>query len=802
MSAIAGLVRFLLRSQPLRATALLIFLTAALVVGLTVTLQILQISPEALAAAATADAEYAMPLAGEIPLGSSGADADTRVVQSVKATGASTVEIGYQVSRAPVDSSGIKVNLVEMDWSAPIFADKYSIVDGRLPARPGEVAVSAVIGAEAPIGSQLSLMSGGLDLEVVGIVRDETSRDSALGLLWPGSWNSLESLGAAADRFELVAARTVFWSGAEPLAVADAVSAALAADVDARLITTDELMGALLNRAEILRSEPAGLVELSLAVLVGPAVSAFFGTWLAGRFVRRIRATLLTIGVYRTRFAGLSAIAIAGLGAALLGSLLGLAAVLTAQPFLDSRSNNATSTPEQPALTILQVCGASAVGLGLGLLSLREPMRARAATSARTRTLTAATASVGLAFIAFFLGTILAATTEVDQLILATMCFGLSVVFLGPLVILWASRWSTTSLASLLGLRRLASETGATSRATVALSALLLVSFTSMTLYASSYDTINAQTESRVPVGQLWFEAQLPPEDAQSIRDEIEDLLGVSDPVEFQYADAASTLQDGATLIVSTSSDLERLIGVELSPGQESLLEGGGTLRTKEPADGDVTYQVSASGSSFVLPSMLISGLDPSYLRLDGFILASTASENSVTGVRSVAAYTDPTATQLENSTRAAQELRFESEWLEAHQAPDVITQPLRLTLIASLVVLLGGLVIGYYAASSSRALRPRLAALRAIGLSRSWLTQTLAVQVGVLITTALVMASIGAVAATALMTLRGSFAFDVSVPWLTLTLETLGLLALAVIATAASTHKLHASERLEQGSD
>jgi predicted lysophospholipase L1 biosynthesis ABC-type transport system permease subunit len=195
---------------------------------------------------------------------------------------------------------------------------------------------------------------------------------------------------------------------------------------------------------------------------------------------------------------------------------------------------------------------------------------------------------------------------------------------------------------------------------------------------------------------------------------------------------------------------------------------------------------------------MIAAELPASVKRIDGFILRKTAIDIGVESVRTVWVYADLTSEQMEKAGQAPRALGFDSEWLETHREPDAYSQPLALTILCLTIAALGGVILATYAAATTRSLRPRVAALLALGLPTTWLASVVAFEVGVIAITAVIGAAMAGVISASMAVALGAFTFDLHVPGFAVGGTIASILIIAALAMFWSGRRLSVTERFD----
>ena len=705
----------------------------------------------------------------------------------MREAGAADPRSGFEVGQVPIDGHpDVWMNLSEQDWAADPFPGRYVLIDGRLPTTPGEVAISHGL-VEALGRGPISLAGGGLYLTIVGVIRDDANRAAPLGLVAPGTWNST---GLTSGTFDMSATRLLYWSSEEPpLQVVKAIASVLN-DAGVQPLPMDELLMSVTDHRAFHAARLYS--ELGVLILLGPIAAGLIGGWSGSRFVRRIRDTLLKIGIPRTALAGATAIMGSALFASLVGVGIGLLAGVALRPLLDAFSNRWLGPIYGFDTFVPLVVGAMLVGSGLGMMNIVKRVSERPRAERRNFVPSFAQLLPAISLLLVFVGVFCAQHSDLNTRFLAPYIFGSAVVILAPLALGLARRVRTNSLPVTLAFRQLGTERRGASWVTVGLASLLMLSFSTLLVNYSVVATANEQTLSRVPEGQ----AQLTPPPSVSkdetfeLRDKISDYVGVADPVSLGFAAGRSESGDGPIMIVQTPRDVERLLGVTLQSSEIGAMEKGALLRFKEPSMISETVQLDAGGNVTV-PVVQITETVASNTIFGGLITQATADRLQMLTGHSMWVYADVSEEQLRLIAEAPSALGFDPRWLVTYEPPMMRTEPPVTLFMGFSAGLLASLLVAYYSSTTTRNLRPTLAALHAVGVRPKWLTTVSMAQLGVVILTAAVFAWLGAVIATLLSTQTWITSAQLHIPW-----ASVGLL-LATLVAGALISQLFAARRL-----
>jgi len=785
---------FFARAKPVRRAATLILVVVATVISLIMVVQSTQTSGEQSAMALVGNSDYSLRLPTPLVLGADQATSNDDVLAAMRDAGATSAHAGYFVGQVPVDGQPeLDPNLWELDWNSDPFPKRFTLRSGHLPIEPGDVAISTTLADNLPEGAKgISLAAGTFELRVVGVVSDDTQRDASFGLVAPGTWDSAAELEV--DRSGVAGAREFYWDDdTAPDLMVDVIVDTLKAS-DAAL-TVDETLPAVADRAGLEADKSRLYSELTVLLLLAPFAAALIGSFIGSRFVVRIRATLFQIGVSRTRLAGVVSIGGTAALASVAGIGVGIALGLAVRPILDNFSTKAlgpvygleTIAPSLVAVTI--------VGVSFGMLRLSggsiEPRRVRAGWIP----------SLGqvlptISIVLVIAGLICAQSSDLNIRFASAYLIGFAVVVLAPVGITLLALLRPSSPPVLLALRRVKAELKHSGWTAIAVASILMLSFSLSTIFYSAVESANAQAAAKVPPGQVHLTIPEATPDGEGLRVSFEEYADLGEPVEFARAEMSPELSDGAIIIVDGRQELERLLDISLSGSQAAAFESGSVLRPK-PSPGGVEA-FSTGAESFELPLVQVEGVDPSFARYGGFAIKSLVDDLGVATTQSTFAYLSVTSAQQLRVDAAPDALNFNPGWIREYQPPKLRSEPPEMILIAIVAGLVAGLLMAYFAASNTRALRPNLAALRSIGVRPIWLTSVVGVQIGAVLVVSVTFALLAALVASYSAFRLWMTSVQLHIPWLSISLLAAALLVMAASATLAAGKRLNAVERLE----
>lgn len=684
------------------------------------------------------------------PLGAETAPLEAQLHDAVKAGGGSNVSVDYLLfGLRPDDATKRDVALSEIGDLATA-ASQVRLESGREPVAVGESIVSAALTRDWPEGSTIELFGGALRLKVVGVFSDVFNTSSRRMIVPAGTWGSLSSLSAeAAEKLHQAASVSVRWSGTASI---DAVTSAIAESLS---LAPEELEqgGGLQTRTEVQAASQFSDAALTISLWAGPPVAGVLAGFIAGSFLRRTRRVMWTIGVpySRTRFAAFLTVTIAAARGALIGVLVGVGAGLASRPLIASLAGQPSGT--FPSVSSIVVGPVLAVGGSLAGFALVDSIRRRTDRVASPRVKAdraiyrnSLAVALGAAGVFVVTGEASRSTQTLGAVLISV---GIIVTVAGP-AIRALGRWSPRSFSARLAVRRLASEHRESTMTVVLIASLQAVGLVLITILNSSLAAANEETESFVPPDQI--RVSIPAGiDAGPIRADIEHYLGVSDPVATATFDGQIQERNGSTWIVRDSSDIERLIGHALTTDELTFARDGGYFLTG-PASGSTASMVHDDTVVASLPAMQLQGLDPSFKLIAGFLTEDAAAKSGLdTPSADTWTYVAVNQSQLKRATTVAASLSLDPTWVETYAAPETITASFRMILIAAMISALAGVVLLVSAGAQSRAMRPELSGLRAVGVSGRYLARVTFVRIGITIGLSLTLSAVAVTIAAAI---------------------------------------------------
>lgn len=847
----------LLRSRPLRQSSVALGVMATGLIALYLIQSAFTLSPAQVAqrdlgtATARLDLGTAAAVPGVPTLGDRAAAAALRAGATGVAVELTSIDIQPAVPRAPFTL------YLERPWKPAAYPDRFVLLSGRWPSRPGEVAVTAAVltslrGTEYSPGRDVPVLSGLGHLARVGVVQDRFADAGSRILAAPGTLNEL-NLPAIAQRYRALDLRaSVTWRSGDGRRVAAAVDSALGGTVVTQITSRrTELQE---RPRTFARKYPLGYRVPALALPFAGTLLVF-GIGLHG--LRRSTAAMRDTGVPKAVIATSISAAAAALAliASVLGTLAGLVLGVLARPILSAFAQAPLSplalAPGGPAEAITGLAApvaAAAVGTAVGACwawqatgprrqpsgcpertpsstgahATGQPAAAPSATNSprdidpyigrpdggspggpRWRTVRhavisgAVLATLGASFLP--VRDVAAAMTTVAGL--AAVLLLLTPELVGSAVRLVPDRRPSGRLAR----RQLEGAHGRTVAAVLLLSIALAGPLAFATMLATM---IRADNEDRIPsaapgqVRVLNDGTQPAPED---IVDQVSKALpDARDPVlvsRLATADARvemSPPRHGIVMAVESVQDAVRLSGHRLTVRQRKTLASGGMLTwNPSPTDAAGLTRLSAAGTQAVGP-LRSSGLDLDEAwagTYGGLILTATARDLGLPIASGEVVFTGISEPAAQQAKAAVLASGLDPYYVKAYEGPSRSQAPpvFFLALLALTVIVV--LTVMFVARAQAATLRRLMGALTALGVPARWTRRVLLAQVAfvALLAEGLALLIAGPVVALAIARLPG---FNLTLPWTWLA-EITGLSFLAIgVSAAVSSRRLAPTDR------
>ncbi|MEU5826168.1 hypothetical protein [Micromonospora tulbaghiae] len=839
------LARRLIRSRELARSASIVFVAGLAILAMFVTLRTLSLS-----GAQIADRDLGR-FGASVGYGSivlpPGEDQFVPDVQAqALRAGLTDSEVMLSASSTPLATTPARsVPMLEASWQDEPFPDRYDLLSGRWPTRPGEVVLTEPQDAPEIADGALPLLGGKVTLNVVGTAEDQFARTTNL-LVAPGTWASLDP--SLAQGFPVLGAQPLLlWSGGDADGAVTAFTTAIG-DYTRRSPTADEGADALVvggtlrfreqllerpERTSIERT-PAGYTIPSLLLPVA-AVLLVFG--LNNRRFRQTSTRLVAVGVRPATAAAALTIAASAwcAAAAAAGALVGTAIGGVARAVIAQLRDWPPGPIEglaAPPIQLLALVMLTSVCAGAALARRKE--RVSSAVAPRSRPESQAVPAAGrrirdarhLLAVAAWCATV-AYAVRVDSPAKAMILTGvltLAVLLVIPDVLDLVLRvLPEGGPRRRLALRQLAADKLRAGAIVAILTVLLGASMGFLTLLDTLIRTTDQQAYPDALPGQVLLadraSSTLPPPTAllQAV-----EASGVADGLpraELAYlfttdesgVPTRSVTRDGHNgnlLAVETAGQVEQLIGHSLNGTQRAVLAEGGLLVWADaPAAPTPTTRLAVKEGDKVTSrtsELPVATVDVPLVEwrtgTDAVMLRSTAASLNLPVPQNAPLI----ITEVSDSAAKAMQEAVGRAGIDA-QAVRIYVPPKPPVPAAALLATAAGLVILVLTAvfsatrAQTRTLRGYLTRLVSIGIPPTWARHVLLYQYGILIATSTLLSLIIALPPTVVIALRIS-GFVLSIPWAQLlTLLTAIYLATA-LAALRSALSLRARERLGTG--
>lgn len=737
-----------------------------------------------------------------------------------------------QLATGGIGGGPREVTLQEAAWASRPFPDRYILLEGRWPRRPGEIVVTDSEDVNAAPGAQLSALGEEAGLRVVGTAADRYARTSTL-LAAPGTWDTLR-LGLA-ERFPLLQAQPVlFWAGNSDSSVVAAFAAVAMARggadaslgaVEASLSTRDGL-AATSSESWISRT-PTGYTVPSVFLPIGAVLLAF---GLSNRRFRRSLHVLESLGIRRSL--GVASLSLAAgawcLLAACLGAIAGTGVGLAARSLIAHLRGVPAGPVAELAGPVLRLVAAVGVGTTLaGLLLLAGARATHASRPAPTVVPERHGRWEGarhLLVVAVFCATVVLAielNSPADAMIVSgVLTAGLLLLVPESLALLLRfvpERGPRTRLSR----RQLMADRQRAGAAVALLALMIGGSLGYLTLLETMVRTVDEQRYPDVLPGQMIIADRgslvLPP--PQQVVEVVEksDLTRGRPRLELRYlheldragnpgqtASLEGTIQ--SILALDSVEQVEHLLGHPLTSSQAQVLHRGGVLiwaDTPSATGGTtgggrlaVTSDDTRIGPPLEVPAATVDSDDVGWrVGTSGVLLTSTAQHLRLPIATGATMYTGVSASEGHALQDTVVRAGLDARTIQLYRDPPPAVPPAALLATAAgllIVVIVTSLVATH---GQGRTLRGYLGRLISIGLPIGWARHVLLYQQALIVALATLIGLLIAIPPVIIATLRIS-GFVLSVPW------TQTLILLACIYAATCLAALHASRRLRARTD
>jgi hypothetical protein len=701
------------------------------------------------------------------------------------------------------------VTLLETAWQPSPYPDRYRLLSGRWPSRPGEIVVTEPSDLAVTTGAALPVLGGKVSLPVVGTAEDRFARTSNL-LAAPGTWAGLDA--SLAQGYRLLGAQPILlWSGNDIRgAIAtfgDAVRDAKprlpnAADADPDRVEDTQLIReqlALRPERTWIEKSPAGYTLPSLLLPIA-VVLLVFG--INDRRSRRTTNRLVEVGVpASTATAALTVAAMAWcMAAALAGALAGTGIGVGARAFIawvrdmPSGPLDGLATPALRLLALVVVACLCA-GIGMGLRGRQGKVR-RPRNQAKpawmekllgrdTRHVLAVVAWCATAAYA------LQIDTPAKAMILTGIITVAVLLSIPDAVDVMLRVLPEDGPRRRLARRQLAGDRRRAGAAIAVLTVLIGASLSSLVLLDTMIRTLDAQAFPEVLPGQVMLadraSTTFPPPTTVLRALEASGAAARLPRTELSYlftVDATGSVtrsvtrdgQDGNLLAVGTPEQVEQIIGHSLDPAQRTALTGGGLLvwaDAPEPPDEATTIRLTVKEGDKQLartPGLRVTVVDVPLVEwrvgTDGIMLSSTAQALRLplpaAGPQIISGVSGAQAKAIQEAVSSAG-LDARMVRMYTPPSPPVPAAALVATAVGLAFLVLAGVLAATQA--QTRTLRSYLGRLLAIGVSPAWARHVLLLQYGSIVATSTLLSVVIALPPTAVLAMRVS-GFDFTLPW------------------------------------
>lgn len=375
-----ALARRFFRSRNIRSVAIGFAVVVALLICISSTLKALDLSPDQVVEQNLGAFDAKLDLTGTVNLKPGESFVSSSESKEQRLPARVSAEIYSTDIRLGGADNGY-APFIETNWADEPFPDRYKLSSGRWGSSPGEIVITNPPGS-ATLGSQLRVLSGNTDWQVVGIAEDRYGRFSSL-LASPGTWADLEPqrlkdfrvLEASPRLYASTDAQAQMLSFAKRLIALKAdAKAASSFDPESTIQTSDSI-------ADVARrsSGQKSPVAYFLPAILFPILIVLLPLTLFEREFRQRLALLDALGVGRIQsWAGLWAAFLCWLViGGLLGCAVGTLLALAARPAIAAFHPLPLSPSASPILPYLQATLIASLAAGIGLAATARASRDR-----------------------------------------------------------------------------------------------------------------------------------------------------------------------------------------------------------------------------------------------------------------------------------------------------------------------------------------------------------------------------------------------------------------------------------------
>ena len=745
--------------------------------------------------------------------------------RAARVAGGQDVMVTLITDSLPVSSrSGQRLTLWEGDWRSEPFPRRMDLTSGRWPGRPGEIVITdpdpQVEGVPVRAGSLLMVPGQPEGLRVVGIADDRFATQTAV-LAAPGTWASLPtSLRAAFTT--LTAQPSVYWAGNRPDAVLSALETLASPAGSTRVSATYVDRAAarrMLGRSWVERS-PAGYL---IPLLLLPTTSVLLVAGINDRRHRLAMRLVRGTGVpQRVTAASLTlALLVWTLAAAVVGLAVGGGVGAALRPLVAAANDRPAGQIGDLTGTAVKVVALLLVtGLAVGVRLGRSGAEPRS-TPRAARLAGRARGARQLAAVAAWCATALAgvsADSTIKSMIFAGALAAAVLLVTPDVLAATLRRLPERGPRQRLSRRQMVADGPRIAAVTSVLALCLGTSSAFLVLLATFSSSAQAGRYPEVLPGQLRVgqTADRLAGPSEAVLGTVERSGAVEGSTRFEvrtlYSErdgellgrvSAETAPGGLILTVSSTDQVEAMLGQGLVDRARSALEGGGVVLWAGATQQARTRLLVTDGQDDVvsrsaeLPAARIT-IRPSELLegSSGVVLTDTARRLTLpTTTQGPVLFTGLRTVQVDRARDAVAAAGLDLGSLSSYVRPAPVLTPVGLTATAGGLVVVGLLVSLFATHAQVRALRAYLSRLVSIGLAPSWARQVVLRQQGLVFSLAAALAVVMAVPPALLNTLRIDGAV-LAVPWGQLTVLWSATLLGTLVAAAVAARRIRPGAR------
>lgn len=671
---------------------------------------------------------------------------------------------------------------------------RYVLTGGEWPTRPGDVVIvnPSQEFSSLPPGTRVPVFNGRQSVNLVGFASDPFARGDPALLAAPGTWEALDP-GLRVTYPNVTGTVTRFWKTREPISKEALIQAWTSADPHADASEATDLAVTYTTRPELLAVTPDPLLSRFPLTLIVPlfalplATALLIGVALR-RWLDRTGRTLFQVGVQPALVAraGRQAATLAVAIGLAFGAVTGTLIAGLARPALQYMSTQ----PLSPLMVPWSALGLVSLGLAAGLIgTLFTRLPRWRFVNSRWLLQLSLVSAVGVVALAVATG-----VTAVS-LSVATGAVVIGAALCSPNLVRVGVRLPSRSRA-VTRLPRLFIDAERT-RAALAVGGLIValaLPICALTVVLTAESAEQRASLDTLPAGFVLLQSLNEERIPTAVRQQFESYTGLSDPVAAVMVvdDERSPHFPGAIWEFASTNSVERWLGRSLDARQVATLSRG-LLITTDSAAGQVVLREGKTTAT--MPSAAVE-VAPEWPQNVGGVVIDGTFPSRFTRAPATLIYVNVNPEQLARARSAASTLGFSRDYIRYPHATDAVSLPTRYFVAIAAMGLAPALIMGAWASAQARQLRPALAGLHALGLSRRVLASVVVRQAGLLVGLA-GLATTLCVLLVATVTSLGSEDRLVVVPWQGIVITAASGLASVAVATAAGLRRLTAVERL-----